>query len=241
MKHFLSVILLLFLFPLFAAAEEDALQTRAERAYRASDWASAQALYGVVCSRQPDNFRAAARAITAGLMRGDTASVEPLVEQTLSAVVPLDSLMNAFESEARGLGRADVYVATLHRLVDSLPYMRRPFNARLLNYYCFRQDADRIIEYSQLLLSGLPDTSRYLNPLAWGYALKGDMEQAIATWLRSINADPDNFEALVAAGNALAETNPEQALAFLLRANDINPSPYLNQTIHRLLSSNSHD
>ena len=241
MKHYLSAILLLLLPPLVCSAGEDALLARARRAYEAGEWASAQALYGMVSSRRPDDFGATSRALTAGLMRGDTVSAATLVEQAMSAGAPLDSLMNSFEDEARALGRADIYVATLHRLVESLPYMRRPFNARLLNYYCFRQDADRIIEYSQLLLSGLPDTPRYLNTLAWGYALNGDMESAIATWRRSIKADPDNFEALVAAGNALVGTDPEQALAFLLHANDINPSPYLNQIIRRLLTSSNHN
>lgn len=240
MKLFFTILLLLP--ALFMAAGNDtAMEARAARAYSSGDWASAQALYGMVSSRSPGNCLAVARAVSAGLMRSDTTSVVPLIEQALSTGMPLDSLMNTFEDETRALGKADIYEATLHHLVMAMPYLKRPFNARLLAYYRFRQDADRIIEYSEILLSGLPGDVRYLNSLAWGYALKGDMPQALTTWLRATEADPDNFEALSSAGNALIPSDPQRARQLLQRACEIRPTPHLRHLLESLNAQHSRE
>ncbi len=220
-----------------ALAPDSVMDRRADRAYRAAEWTSAQTLYNILADRQPADALVAARAITSGLMRGDTAALIPAVEKSLSAGTPIDSLIGSLQTEALNLRRIDLYEHTLHTMAVGLPYLRRPINARLLAYYRFRNDADNVIRYAGMMLAGVADDPRYLNPLAWAYAQKGNIDKAVETWRRVLVVEPDNIEALLSAGNALAATDPTAALPLLRRAAAIRPTPYLTSLIGKLQSS----
>lgn len=207
------------------------LQNRAARAFDAGEWASAQALYMLEADRTPTQALPYGRIVVAALMAGDTSCTISQIERAMAHGVPLDSVLAVVETESRTLGRGDMYVGELHRIENSLPYLRRPVQARLLDYYIFRNDPDNIIRYSKLLLRGLPDSPRYLNTLAAGYALAGDTAEAIAAWQKALAADPDNVEALVSLGNALLATDRAAALEYLRRANTLRPSDYLRRII----------
>lgn len=235
---------LIFIFFLFlnavavcAASSDSIMERRAERSYLAGEWTSAQTLYNIVADRHPRDARAVARAITAGLMRGDSIALIPAVEKALSAGTPIDSLTGNLQAEALANGRVDLYEHTLLTMADKLAYLRRPVNARLLAFYRFRNDADNVIRYAGMMLAGVADDPRYLNPLAWAYAQKGNIDKAVETWRRVLVVEPDNIEALLSAGNALAATDPTAALPLLRRAAAIRPTPYLTSLIGKLQSS----
>ena len=83
-------------------------------------------------------------------------------------------------------------------------------------------------------MRGLPDSPRYLNSLAYGYTLAGDNAAAIATWEKTLKADPDNIEALVSLGNALFDIDQASALTYLRRAYSLRPSDYLLRLLNRV-------
>lgn len=210
------------------------IQDRADRAFSAREWASAQALYMLEADRTPAQARPYGRIVVAALMAGDTSCTISQIERAMAHGVPLDSVLSVVETESMTLGQGDMYAGELHRIENSLPYLRRPVQARLLNYYTFRNDPENIIRYSQLLLRGLPDSPRYLNSLAYGYTLAGDNAAAIATWEKTLKADPDNIEALVSLGNALFDIDQASALTYLRRAYSLRPSDYLLRLLNRV-------
>lgn len=219
----------------FGVSTPDSIMSRrADRAYEGGEWTSAQTLYMILADRQPDDARVAARVISAGLMRGDTAAAMPAIERALAAGTPVDSLIGGLKAEAFALGRIDLYEHTLHAMADELPYLRRPINARLLAYYRFRNDAESVIRYATMLQAGVADDARYLNPMAWAYATEGDVDRAVELWRRVLTIEPDNVEALLSAGNALSATKPDEALPLLRRALELRPTPYLRKLVEEL-------
>lgn len=209
------------------------IHDRADRAFSAREWASAQALYMLEADRAPAQARPYGRIVVAALMAGDTSSTISQIERAMAHGVPLDSVLSVVETESMTLGQGDMYAGELHRIENSLPYLRRPVQARLLDYYIFRKDPENIIRYSQLLLHGLPDSPRYLNTLAYGYMLAGDNAAAVATWKKTLEADSGNIEALVSLGNAMLDTDSVSALVFLRRAYSLRPSDYLLRLLNR--------
>lgn len=230
----LFLILLLCPAVLCSATGPDAMNVRAARAYESGEWASAQAMYSLVTEREPDDALPYGRAIVAASMRGDTASVCPLLEKGLQAGVPLDSLLGVIENGALALGEGSMYLSTLDRIAATLPYLRRPVDARLLSYFKFRRDAANTALYARRLLAGLPEDARYLNDLAWAEAMQGNFAEAEATWRKVLEYHSDNLEALTALGNMLVETRPDEALVLLGRANELHPSNYLASLISKL-------
>lgn len=233
MRRLLSIIILLV--GLTAkGADPETLLSRAGRAFDASEWASANALYNLVSDARPTDAFAYGRAVVSALMRGDTTATSEAVERAMANHVPLDSVLAVVERETLALGEGELYVGELHRIGAELPYLRRPVDARLLRYYTFRADAPGIIRYSQELLRGLPDSPVYLCSLAKGYLLAGDDNAACEAWQRALAADPRCLEALIGLGNTLVDKNPEEALPYIERANAIHPTPYLQGLINRL-------
>lgn len=185
--------LLLSFLPLMASGH--ALDERAARAFDAREWASAEAMYLVISDAEPEAVRPYARIIVSNVMRGDSTATLPAVERALNAHVAIDSLLDEIRNQALEANAGDIYPQELNRIAAGLPYLRRPIDARLLDYALFRSDPDGIIRYATALLKGLPNSTLYLNKLAYGYMLRGDMEQAAATWRRVLEIDPDNTEA----------------------------------------------
>lgn len=226
----LRVLLVLMLFALTAGAQ---LRIRAARAYEAREWPSAHALYMLVSEEEPTDATPYGRAVVAALMQGDSTVTTGRIETAMSHGVPLDSVLAVIEHETIALGQSTMYEHELLRTAAALPYLQRPLQSRLLNHYLFRRDAANIIRYATVLLRGIPDNTTWLNSLAQGYLLAGDMQAAIDTWRRTLDADPDNIEALICLGNALLPDDRDVALPYLIHANELQPSDYLRNIISR--------
>ena len=237
MRRFIAILTCLAALTAFAA-DPDVIATRAARAFAAGEWASAHAMYVLVSDAKPMEAMPYGRAVVASLMRNDTTATTTEIRRALANGVALDSVLAVIEKESLALGKGNMYVGELHRISAEMPYLRRPVDARLLRYYIFRYDAPQIIRYSQTLLKGLPDSPVYLNTLAKGYSLNGQKDMAEQTWRHILELDSDNLEALVCLGNALRESDPQSALTYLFRANEIHPTPYLQATIRSLSARN---
>lgn len=233
---------LLFVFLLAVVAfgaDSEAVATRAARAYAAGEWASAQALYGIVTESDPASAAATARLIVSAEQRADSTAAAPALERYMSAGAPLEPLLDEVEELCFNLGRADMYEALLHRLAQQTAYLRRPLALRLLKFYIFRGNPSATIEYARLLLRGLPGDPQYLNAMGKAYMMLGDTAEALRCYGESLHSDPDNLDALLALGNYYGTLDDAaRALPYLRHAQELAPTPFLADEIERLQNLN---
>lgn len=209
-----------------AAAANPAIEARARRAYDAEEWASAQALYAVA-SENSTNPGLHARMMVAAEMLGDTAAAPSALERAMQSGVPVPDMLDSLELCFKERGRYDMYGNMLRRIAGRRPYLRRPVDARLLNYATSRRDGEAMIKYASRLLAGLPDNAAFIDALAWGQLYCGHYADAEATWRKGIEANPDNAALMINLGELLADSKPSEALELLKRAYILAPTPAL--------------
>lgn len=235
MRQAIALIIIIMSTGLQAATPYSVTATRAARAYAAGEWANASALYLLMLDEEPDSAETYSRAIVASAMMQDSAMTVDLLERAMAHAIAIDTVLTDVRQSAFLIGQADIYHDFLLRLRQAKPYIRRAIDTRLLDYYLFRNDGEKIIEYSQMMLQGLPDKIQYLENLAHGYLLTGRNDEALATWGKILTQDPDNFDALVnIAGLYLTTDRPQEALPYLRHAHQINPTPYIAAQIDSL-------
>lgn len=223
-------ILTLFLTATLAsAAQPEGLARRAQRAFDSGEWASAQALYGLVTDRMPGDTGAQSRLLTAAVMRGDTAAVTQVVERAMAAGVHLGTMLDSLKTDLRAVSGYALYSGVLERLSAERPYMRRPLMSHMLAYYTERRDGVNMVKCACSLLAGLPDSPQYLDALAQGMLYMGDKAGAEEAWRKALETDPGNVKALLSLAAMLGHT-PE-ALDMLRRADAIAPSPAIKERI----------
>lgn len=220
------------------AADADAvLKSRADRAFEAADWPSAQALYVVLADREPEAPLNYARAIVAGECRGDSALSAEMVNRAMAAGLPLDSVLVKVENESYRLADGDMYPALLRRIAVQLPYLRRALQVRLLDHSVFRADHAATIATASDLLRGMPEDAAFagmLGTLAHAYLMNGQDSLAMATYSRVLALEPDDYDALVALGNYYISSDPDKARDCLLRAYAVRPTPFVERLIQSL-------
>jgi len=214
---------------LASVAQTDGVGRRAQRAFDAGEWASAQALYGLVTDHDPGDTGAQSRLLAAAVMHGDTAAVSHVVERAMAAGVVLGDMLDSLRTDLRQAAGYARYPGVLERLAAERPYLRRPLMARLLDFYTERRDGANMIRCARGLLAGLPDSPRYLNALAQGLLYTGDRTAAEEAWRRAIKADPNDTKALISLATLLGDTS--EALDLLRRADTVAPSPALKARI----------
>lgn len=230
---------------LFAAAAygtesaDSALAARADRAFDAGEWASAQALYSVLAARPQAPAHHYGRAIVASAQQSDTAVALEMASRALAAAVPLDSLLKSVETESYGLGNGNIYPDILLVMAKGMPYLQRPLLRRLLNLYVYRADAPNTIDCARRLLAGLPDNVRFLTVLAGAQYADGRVDEAIETYVNILVLQPDNIDALLALANHYdAAGDTVAAMEYFRRANRVCPSPYIQARMNTLTSAN---
>lgn len=243
MRAFLFLIISL-LMPVGATAiDYPAIERKAARFYADREWASALAMYELMLSERPDVTATYGNAIVAAAVTRQPSTEVALMEQAMRHRVPLDSLFSSVETRSFALGRADIYEGFLLLVKERQPWMTRNINARLLDYYTFRREPDKMIEMARLMLDGLPDSIQFLSLLARGQMMSGDTDESLATYRHILQLDPDNYDALLELGNhALLqyEADPsdtashDSAITYLSRANALRPTPYVTAALTRL-------
>ena len=234
MKSRLQVLCLFFIAAIAASAADYALTARrAARNYHFGEWAQAGALFELMLDQHPDSARTYSRAIVAASMLADTARTVGLLERAMNHGVALDSVVEGVRSESLAKGASHIYEEFLNRIRARLPYMARAVDARLLDYYEFRNDGPQIVRLSRAMLEGLPDSPRYLMALARGSILTGDTATAEAAWQRILEDDPRNIDALRAYGLYMHQSGrPAEARPLLERADRIAPTPYITKILN---------
>lgn len=217
-----------------AAFAADTLEGRANRAYAAGDWPQVKALYAVLAARNPAEPSYTARMILAAELMNDTLTAPHALSEAMSHGASLDKVLGDIETDSYTLGNGTLYPRMLVRLDREMPYMRRAWALRLMKVYSFRGDHERVIEYaSRLFNASMPDAPQYLNILAQAHLELGHYDEAERSYRAALQADADNFDALVGLGTLLCAFNNDKArttegLAMLQRARAIRSTPYLD-------------
>lgn len=215
-----------------SASDYDLTAVRAARSFGFGEWAQAGALYELMLAERPGCASTYAHSIVAAELQPDTARSVALLERAMAHGVALDSVVDGVRSAAMACGRADVYDTFLRRTRRRLPYMARAIDARLLDYYEFRNDGAGMVALAESMLSGLPDSGRYLDALARGCMLQDDTAGAERAWRRLLDIEPSHLGALRSLGMLLHTLGRDaEARPLLERAQRIEPTPYIENIL----------
>lgn len=218
-----------------AAVIDDPALDKARRAYEYGEWASAAALYGVVSDRTPGLTEAYARRIVASEIIADTTSSVAVIEEAVNNETEVAELFHTIRINAFAAGHPEVFTDVLTRARKNLPWLARPCDAALLEYYKFRNNPAETEAYAKNLLAGLPDDTGYLTILAESYMLQGKDKEALEVYARILETAPADFDTLVALGSYWLDAGDnEKAREYLARAAEINPTPALKKILRKL-------
>lgn len=223
------------------AADYQTTARKAQRFFDDREWASAQALYGLMLDERPDADSVYVRAIVASSMIRQDLRASELLSDAMKAGVSFSRLMTGVKEVSFSIGEPAVYENFLERSRTDCPWLARAIDDELLHYYLFRDDGPQIVVYARKMLAGLPDSVKYLSALARGYACTGDFANATAAWRQILTVDPDNYDTLLCLGNYFnISGNSAKALEYLRRAEAIRPTPYVTGLIAEITKSKEH-
>lgn len=214
-------------------------EQHADRAFRAGEWAQAQAMYTVMTA-SADTVAALpyARAIVAAAMMADTTAVEAMAVRAMTDAVPLDSLLANVRRDSYDAHSPAIYPMLLKLMGNSMPYLHRPMLVRRLAYCEDMADAEGAIACCRELLEGMPEDIDVLWSLAKASFATGDVTAALQACNSILNVNPDNMTALLALANYYdGAGNAAEALAFFQRAAAISSTPYVDARIRALSSA----
>lgn len=223
-----------------SAADYEALCVKADRFFEQKEWPSAAAMLDLMLDKHPDVAATYGRAIVVAALCGDTVAEMELMNRSIINYVPFDSTFAAVRSVSFSLGKTNLYEDFLLRTKVSEPWLGRTVDAYLMRYYTFRRNPVKMIEYSHLMLKGMPDNVEFLSTLARGLMLDGNAEEAVDTYRRILEIDPGNYDALLEIGNynylCWRDNNDDldalsRARAALSQAQSIRATPYVSVTL----------
>lgn len=218
------------------AVDYNSLSVKASRFYQYDEWASALAMYQLMLDKRPDDADTYCHAIVAASMEKMQDEPMRLLEQSLNARVPLDSIYNGVRRLAFEQGDAQLYVQFLENVGKRFPWMQRNIDARLLEYYTWRRDGRGMVEYAGRMLQGMPDNINFLTSLADGYFALGLDREAVDAYTKVIALNPHNYHALLVLGNYYENVSRQDRFndearvlsrQYLERAQAIHPTPHV--------------
>ena len=218
-----------------AATNYEVTAVKASRFFEWREWASAEALYGLMLAEKPDVDSTYVKAIVAASMIGHTDAASHLLTQAMKAGVSFPRLMAGVKTVSFEVGAANVYEDFLLRSQRDCPWLERAIDAELLKYYRFRDNGELIVRYARKMLAGVPQSVDYLSALAEGYVITGDYDSAIAAWQKILEVSPEDYLTLLKLGNYYANAGQrEEALEYLGRAEAVRATPYVTQRLASL-------
>lgn len=210
----------------------DELKVKAQRFFNNKEWASAEAMIQLMNEERPTVSTDYASGIVAAGMRGDSIAQLRFFNKALNEHVSFDSLFNNVEKVSFSIGSTSLYEKFLLMIPTHYAWLKRNVDARLLNYYAYRRDGQGMVTYAKVMLAGLPDDVGFTMLLAKGYMQLGDYSEAMKCYEQIVENHPDNFDSLVSLGLYYLETgNQERARSYLMRAYEINPTPYIEKLL----------
>lgn len=229
-----------------AATDYDQLQAKASRFYQYKEWPSALAMYQLMIDSRPSIPSNYCHAIVAAGLSDNKDAQITYLRKSMDVGIPLDSIYNGVQSLAFAQGQAPVYENFLDNVSTNFPWLERNILGRLIDYYCWRNDADAMIAGARKMLRAIPDDIKFLTVLADGYFMNNMTTDGINVYRNILALDPDNYHALLVLGNYYADiiaTNrfdnesPVLARQYLSRAYAIAPTPYIRARLVSLPKS----
>lgn len=242
-RLFTSIAAVLITIAALAADDYARYAKRATLFYDNQEWASASAMYNQMIALRPSVGSNYSRAIVTAVLEGNRPRQQELLQESMRAHVPLDTVFTGVRQLSFQLGEAWIYEQFLEDVSATIPWMKRNIDARLLDYYRWRRNGEGMVEYATRMLTGLPDDLHYLTALADGYFLLGNDREAIDTYRRIIALDPDDYHALLVLGNYYGQQSrlnrfdkesPLLARQYLGRAQRLRPTPYVATLLNKL-------
>lgn len=219
-------------------AEYARTESKAKRFFDNAEWESACAMYILMLEQYPNRPSTYASAIVANTMAGDTLRALDMVPRAMSYGIPVDSLITGVRTRSFDISRGGLYEHFLTGLKDRYPWLTRVVDNYLMHYYAFRQNGPMIVRYANLMLAGMPDSLTFRRMLAYGLMLDGRTTEAVATWTDIIDRWPEDYDTLLDLGNYYdGAGNTDRAIHYLMRAEDIRPTPYVSNRITDLQST----
>ncbi len=213
----------------------DNTKAKADRFFSHQEWASAAAMYNFMLQEQPKESDTYGRAIVATEMLGDTLRSMQLLNDAMRYGVPLDSVLTNVRRYAFQQDQGALYEKFMYQAIDHNPWMERPIDAYLLDYYVFRRNGQQMVAYSDKMLRGTPDNVKFMQSKAEGYMINNQPQQAVATWQRILELQPSNYTAIINLANYYDMVDDRaQALKYFREARTQKSTPYVDQAIRRL-------
>ncbi len=232
MRKLLSTISCAIAMTLMAQIPYAETADKAKRAFHAREWATASALCNFMIHQRPEDPAPYGPAIVAADAMGDSTRTMELLRQAMQYSISLDTILTLVRQNAFAVAHPRMYQQLLLSARQTYPWMRRPLDAKLLQWAQFRNDGPAIIRYARTMHQGLPQAPTYLNALAQGNILMGDTTQAIQAWEQCLRQNPGNLDALLNLGNYhLLQGRRDLAMPYLKQARDIRPTPHLDAII----------
>lgn len=222
------------------SADYEVLRSRSERFFDQQEWASASAMYDLMIEQQPKVVDTYCHAIVSAGMQSDTLSQIRLMRQSIKAHIAFDSIFKGVKRLSFQVKEGTLYEQFLNVIKRAEPWLTRSADRYLLDYYVFRNDAPKMIDYSKRMLSGLPNDEGFLSILAQGYMLNGQYAESVDTYRRILEISPNNYDALLRLGlyyDSVANESDaarKEALKYLQRARKIKATPFIDAKIARL-------
>ena len=245
MRTILLLLSLMLALPCAVAGNDDnyALLAKKERMfYNAREWPGAHAMLLMMIDEKPRSADLYGRDIVVQSLMNDTLGAVESLDKAMANHVPFDSVFFHIKETSFSLGRSELYERFLVRVKDSHAWLARTIDNYLLEYYCFRRNGGKMVEFSKIMLAGRPDNVNFLTILAEGYLLEGETENSMLAYRQVLHFSPENYQALLYLGNyhfnrwmttAVAD-DAEQARKFLSRAYEVKPSPYVKLRLEQL-------
>lgn len=210
-----------------AVAQSDA-RDKAARFFDSKEWLNANALYLTALEANPTDSHVFARAIVSSAMAGDTSGAVHLIGLAGEHSVDTSEMWELVLADSFAAGSPTLYTSLLDEARTAYPWMSRSIDRELLDYYAFRSNGPQLVSYARKMLAGMPDNVEFLRLLARGHLLSGRTQEAIDTWQRILNINPDQYDTLLDLGNCLMLTGqPDRARPLLTRADALHPTPYV--------------
>lgn len=224
-----------------ASRDYKTVATKAARFFKYKDWPNAAAMYELMLEDSAKVVDTYCHAIVTAAMRELPDYEISLLERAQQQLIPVDSIYSGVRRVSFAMGQTSLYENFLMLVMDRQPWLKRSIEKQLLNYYVFRRNGPKMVEYSRIMLTGAPDNRQYLAYLADGYMLEGDETRGIDVYRKLLSLYPDDYDTLLILGNYYyMKGEKEPALRYLGQADSIKSTPYVKDIILRLLPPRKH-
>lgn len=215
---------------------------KAQRAFEQQEWATASAMYDLAIDEGCNDSNTLAHAIVTAAMRNDSVAQLSLLDKSLASHIAFDSTFTAVRRVSFSIANDTLYHGFLLLVQRHRDWLVRAIDAYLLDYHDYRNNPGEIIRYSRRMLDRLPDNIHFLGTLGKGLMLDGQTDEAIATYERILQLDPDDYNALLQLGiyhalSADETVSRQKATHYLQRAYSLHPTPHVARLIGQLTAT----